>query len=84
MTQAIVTKYLGPTNYRGARVKATAQAGSITHSWDHAYSVSDNHRIAANLLMMKFKWNEHYDIAGSGELPDGRGSCFVMKGKTEQ
>lgn len=30
MKQAIVTKFLGPTNYRGSRVKATCQAGSVT------------------------------------------------------
>ena len=30
--QAIEMQYLGPTNFRGARIKATAQAGSITIS----------------------------------------------------
>jgi hypothetical protein len=34
MRQAIVTRYLGATDYRGARVKATAYAGSVTLPWD--------------------------------------------------
>src|SRR4051812_45021830 len=33
--QAIQTRYLGPSNVRGSRVKAFAAAGSITLSWDH-------------------------------------------------
>lgn len=30
--QAIETKYLGPTNTRGSRIKASAQAGSKSRS----------------------------------------------------
>jgi hypothetical protein len=36
IVQAITTKYIGPSNVRGSRVKATAAAGSVTLSWDHA------------------------------------------------
>ena len=50
MFQAITTKYLAPTNYRGARVKASAQSGSITLPWDHALSPVNNHRAAAEAL----------------------------------
>lgn len=32
MRQAISTKYIGPTNYRSARVKASCEAGSVTVS----------------------------------------------------
>ena len=46
MTYAIVTKFIGPTNTRGARVKATLPSGkSVTVSWDHRSE--DNHREAA-------------------------------------
>ena len=34
--QAIETRYLGPTNTRGSRIKATAAAGSITIHYDDA------------------------------------------------
>ena len=81
MTQAITTKYLGPTNYRGSRIKAQAQAGTITISWDDALNSEENHTAAAKALMTKFQWDKHSEIAGSGELPDGCGTCFVMKRK---
>lgn len=56
MRQAIVTKYLGPTDYRGARIKAIAGAGSVTVSWDHALDTDDNHQFAAFQLARKFEW----------------------------
>jgi len=36
MYQAIITRYLPATYSRSARVKAIAEAGSITLSWDHS------------------------------------------------
>lgn len=35
---AILTKYLGPTNYRGARIKAYSKNRSVTIPYDHALS----------------------------------------------
>lgn len=84
MRQAIVTKYLGPTNTRGARVKATAYAGSVTIPWDDAKDVDDNHYAAALALAFKFEWVRQHDldkgavhIVGGG-LPDGRGNAYVL------
>lgn len=54
--QAIVTKFIGPTNYKGSRVKATADAGSITLHWDDALNSEDNHERAALALVLKFGW----------------------------
>ena len=56
MFQAITTKYLGPTNYRGSRIKARAQVGAITIPWDYALSVDDNHKAAAEALALKWEW----------------------------
>lgn len=58
MRQAIVTKYLGPTNTRGARVKATADAGSVIIGWDHALNSDQNHTRAARKLAEHFGWFE--------------------------
>jgi hypothetical protein len=55
--QAITTKFLPPTNVRGSRVKATAQAGSVTLHWDHALNPEGNHRAAAMAFVRKFKWD---------------------------
>ena len=68
MRMAIVTKYLPPTNYRGARVKAKADAGSVTLSWDYELGVPENHRAAALALMARLGWD--WPIAG-GALPAG-------------
>lgn len=51
--QAIVTKYLCPTNVRGSRYKATCQAGSITVSADAGLSLDDNHAAACAALCKK-------------------------------
>lgn len=73
--QAIVTKFIGPTNHRGARVKATAQAGSITIEWDHARGIEENHDAAAVALCVKVGWTVaagHAPTMIRGTLPDGQ------------
>ncbi len=57
MYQAITTKYLGPSNVRGSRVKATAAAGSVTLHWDHSLNPEANHREAAAALAIKYGWD---------------------------
>lgn len=77
--QAITTKFLGPTNFRGSRVKATCQAGSLTVSWDHALDSEANHDVAARMLAEKLGWvAPHYGRLVGGGLPDGRGNCYVF------
>jgi hypothetical protein len=56
MLQAITTKYIGPTNVRGSRVKATAAAGSLTLGWDHALNPEANHLAAAQAFARKLGW----------------------------
>jgi len=75
MRQAIVTKYLGPTNHRGSRVKATADAGSVTLSWDHALNSDANHIEAAKALARKLGWEGEF--VGGG-MPGDSGYAFVM------
>ena len=66
--QAIVTKYIGPTNHRGARIKATASAGSIIVSYEYGTDTTGAHRVAAVAFCKKFDWPFDH-IAGG--LPDG-------------
>jgi hypothetical protein len=51
----VQTKYIGPTDHRGARVKAKNMASgkSVTISWDHGLSVFENHAMAARALYEK-------------------------------
>ena len=65
--QAIQTKYFGPSNVRGSRVKATTAAGSVTVHWDHALNAEGNHRAAAQALADKFGWSGEWV---AGDLPD--------------
>lgn len=77
--QAIITKYIGPSNVRGSRVKATAAAGSVTLHWDDSLNSDANHRRAARALAEKLKWAGHWFCGG---LPDnwrgGNGYCYVQ------
>jgi hypothetical protein len=72
--QAITTKYFGASNVKGARIKATAAAGSIYHHRDDALSIEANHAAAAEALANKFGWRGSWAMGG---LPDDRGYCFV-------
>lgn len=52
--QAIETKFLPPTNFRGPRIKASCQRGSATFDWINNLSTEENHRAAANMLCQRF------------------------------
>lgn len=80
--QAIVTKYLCPTNVRVSRYKATAQVGSVTVSADDALSLDENHAAVCAALCKKLDdanevkygpnarrtWSQPKAV---GQLPDG-------------
>ena len=78
MYQAIVTKYIGPTNTKPARISAKAEAGRLICNWDHSLGVSENHRAAAEMLAERLKWTE-WSVLKGGALPGGNGDCvFVL------
>lgn len=67
--KAIQTKYLGPTNTRGSRIKAWAEGGhSVTIPYPHELSGMEVHRAAAVALAERMKWPT--DLVGGG-LPNG-------------
>ena len=71
--QAITTRYHGPTNVRGSRIKATAAAGSITLGYDHALTLDGNHEAAAKALANKFGWLDHCRLEyGTDHKGDGQ------------
>lgn len=73
--QAIQTKFMGPTDTKGARIKAKALAGQVTISWDHAQSVEANHARAAIALAKRMGW-EGRMIGGCSV--DGQGDVYVF------
>jgi len=76
MSQAITTKFIGPTNTRGSRIKASAYAGTITVAYDHSLNNDENHRAAADALCVKMGWFVA-DALINAYLPKG-GSVFVF------
>ena len=74
--QAIVTKYLGPTDRRGARIKARCEAGTVTINWDYSLDTQENHERAAMELVYKLGWDQFNRFQG-GALPDNAGYVFV-------
>lgn len=77
--QAIVTKFVGPTNTRPARIKATAAAGSVTIHYDHGKGINANHTAAAHALARKYGWTGTYR---GGGMPDGNGNVYVSQPTT--
>lgn len=76
MRQAISTKFLGPTNSRGARIKATCDAGSKVVKWDYSLNTKQNHEMAAHDLALSLGWLKDSALIG-GSLP-GAGYAFVL------
>jgi hypothetical protein len=62
--QTITTKYLSATNILGTRVKASAEAGSVTLPWNYELNVAENHAAVARALARKFHWDGHYVAGG--------------------
>lgn len=71
----IITRYLGPTDHRSSRVKATHKRDSeITWqavvSWDHALDSEANHEAAAQQLLAKWVTASDLVVAGRGHDSD--------------
>ena len=75
--QAILVKYHGPTNTRGTRLTARAEAGRITLPREYALNVDEDARRVAVALCEKLGWNAE-SLVGGG-LPNGD-RVFVFAG----
>lgn len=83
--KAIITKYLGPTNVRGARIKAKAEGvPAVIISYPYELSGEDVHRAAAVKLAQKYNWldlnGQELELVGGG-LPDNTGYAFCFRFK---
>lgn len=74
IVQAITTKFLPGTEWRGSRVKATAAAGSVILNWEHGLNIERNHAAAAKALAEKFGWRGNWH---GGGLPDARSFVWI-------
>jgi hypothetical protein len=81
----IRTKFLGPTNHRGSRIKAETLSGkSVTIPWNYGLNIDGNHRAAATACL-----DAHADDAFSRDRyscywDEGGGAVFFpMEGRAE-
>lgn len=72
---AIVVKFMGPTNYKPSRYKATCQAGSIAMSADYSKNPTENAMAVAKMLAEKYDWQGKYHL---GHLPETEKSYWVF------
>lgn len=66
---AVRAKYLGPTNYRGSRIKVTrmdATPGdkSLTVGWDHALNIGENYAAAIRAYLEMMGWEGTWAMGG--------------------
>ena len=70
--QAVSTRYRGPTNTRGSRIIAQAEAGRMSFPYDHALDLYANHAAAAAAFAERWGWDGEYVGGGTQD-----GYCFV-------
>lgn len=68
MSQAIMTKFLPANGRSGARIRATAWAGTVTVPYDHGLSGAAPYAVAARALAEKLQWEGTYVPGG---FPNG-------------
>jgi hypothetical protein len=78
----IETKYIGPTNSRGSRVKATdSNKNTITINWSSEFGLEQNHTNAALALLKKLADkngdDETMKLIGYGSSISGSGYAFA-------
>lgn len=76
MMQAIRTRFLGPTNTKGARIVVEAFAGRKVYNWHYGSSDEENHKLAAIKFAISKNWL--YSKMHGGQLKDGS-YVFVME-----
>ena len=78
--QAIITKYIGATNYRPSRIKATCEAGSVTIAYPYEDEEEESHAQAARALVDKLGWTEAngYPAMVCGGLPQSIGGYVFV------
>jgi hypothetical protein len=77
--QAIETKYLPATDYKGSRIKATCDRGSLTVSFNHDLDANENHIAAAKALVAQFI-AEDAEKYGSNADKNPRAKPFLSGG----
>jgi hypothetical protein len=75
MGPCIVTRYLGPTDYKGSRIVASHKQDNENTlikviAWDHSLESSDNHQAAAQALLDAWPYETSLEIIARGHDHD--------------
>jgi hypothetical protein len=76
----IKTKYLGPTNSRGSRIKAEAGKFNVVIPYDYQFNNESLHYKAVQALVAKH--NLDWDITNMGYGSDNTGYYFTFRHST--
>lgn len=87
MAQAIVTKFFGATNTKGARIQVKSFLGTKYYSFDYASNKPHTEAFNQWLKETNAKFVEEYGydmnyklVSGeAASMPDDRGYCFVIE-----
>lgn len=81
--QTILTKYFGPTDHRGTRIRAKASYAKTTywHDWDYSKNAEENYREAARQLLIKLNWES---VAGSWVMGSLTGGDYIFVNTSDQ
>ena len=76
----IVTRYLGPTNFKGSRIVATACGYRVVVDIDHKKTTLENHAAAAHKLAEKLGWTKYHANRSmhSCSIDDGRATVWAF------
>jgi hypothetical protein len=84
MAQAIITKFVGPTDKRASRVSVKGWMGNKLVLWDSSVGSEENHALAAAFYI--FELNKKRDptddfefrVVSGGGMPDSSGYAFII------
>lgn len=68
--QAITTKFIGPTNFRGSRISAKFGSSRMIVAYDNSMSPHKNHEQAALAILKKQGLDDKYNLV-RGSLDNG-------------
>ena len=63
--QAIITKYISATNFKGSRIQAKCEAKTIYVEYTHELNTEQNHIEAAKMLATKLGWSGEWVNGGT-------------------
>jgi hypothetical protein len=79
--QAISTKFMGPTNTKSQRIKATCAAKTLYVEWCDHLNIEENHIHAASQLIKTLQWGKTF---ATGSNKDGTYSHVLLKKENEK